>query len=283
MSVDGKLNKSGLNSWQLKMHEIIYEADTPMGKLFDVCLLWAIIASLLVVMLESVESIRVEYGSALRLTELFFTLLFTIEYVLRVISVEKPFKYMFSFMGLVDILSIMPTYLSFFVSGPQFLIVIRSVRLLRVFRIFKLARYISEAHILIQALKASKAKITVFLGAVLTLSVIMGTIMYIIESSESGFTSIPRSIYWAIVTLTTVGYGDIAPVTVLGQAVASFIMILGYSVIAVPTGIVSAELSRDFPKQITSQSCIHCSKEGHDVDAEYCKYCGETLNEQNER
>ena len=276
MSIKKKENKEGLSPLQLQIHDIIYEADTPMGKLFDVALLWAIIISIVAVMLESVGGINQVYGEILRITELFFTFLFTIEYILRILSIGKPLKYVLSFMGIVDILSILPTYMSLFVVGPQFLLVIRAIRLMRVFRILKLDRYIGEAHSLLDALKASKAKIVVFLGAVLTLCVIMGTLMFLIEGTGNGFTSIPRSIYWAIVTLTTVGYGDIAPSTVLGQTLASVIMIMGYSVIVVSTGIVSAELSKN--SIISTQSCNQCSKEGHDSNAKYCKYCGENLN-----
>ena len=276
MSIKKKENKEGLSPLKLQIHDIIYEADTPMGKLFDVALLWAIIISIVAVMLESVGGINQVYGEILRITELFFTFLFTIEYILRILSIGKPLKYVLSFMGIVDILSILPTYMSLFVVGPQFLLVIRAIRLMRVFRILKLARYIGEAHSLLDALKASKAKIVVFLGAVLTLCVIMGTLMFLIEGTGNGFTSIPRSIYWAIVTLTTVGYGDIAPSTVLGQTLASVIMIMGYSVIVVSTGIVSAELSKN--SIISTQSCNQCSKEGHDSNAKYCKYCGENLN-----
>ena len=276
MSIKKKENKEGLSPLQLQIHDIIYEADTPMGKLFDVALLWAIIISIVAVMLESVGGINQVYGEILRITELFFTFLFTIQYILRILSIGKPLKYVLSFMGIVDILSILPTYMSLFVVGQQFLLVIRAIRLMRVFRILKLARYIGEAHSLLDALKASKAKIVVFLGAVLTLCVIMGTLMFLIEGTGNGFTSIPRSIYWAIVTLTTVGYGDIAPSTVLGQTLASVIMIMGYSVIVVSTGIVSAELSKN--SIISTQSCNQCSKEGHDSNAKYCKYCGENLN-----
>ena len=276
MSIKKKENKEGLSPLQLQIHDIIYEADTPMGKLFDVALLWAIIISIVAVMLESVGGINQVYGEILRITELFFTFLFTIEYILRILSIGKPLKYVLSFMGIVDILSILPTYMSLFVVGPQFLLVIRAIRLMRVFRILKLARYIGEAHSLLDALKASKAKSVLFLGAVLTLCVIMGTLMFLIEGTGNGFTSIPRSIYWAIVTLTTVGYGDIAPSTVLGQTLASVIMIMGYSVIVVSTGIVSAELSKN--SIISTQSCNQCSKEGHDSNAKYCKYCGENLN-----
>ena len=268
---------SGLKSWQKKIHEIIYEADTFYGKAFDVALLISILLSILAVMLESVPSIHSDYGSELRYIEWGFTILFSIEYVLRIICIGKPFRYVLSFYGLVDLLSILPTYIGYFVSGYHSLSVIRSLRLLRVFRIFKLGRFLGEGNLIISALKASRAKIIVFLVAVLTISIIMGTLMYLIESPESGYTSIPRSIYWAIVTLTTVGYGDISPITPLGQGIASIIMIMGYAIIAVPTGIVSAEIAKQKPEPVVRNSCNNCSKEGHDEDADYCKYCGGKL------
>ena len=227
-----------LSNWQLKLHEIIYEADTKAGKWFDILLLIAILLSVATVMLESVNSIAEQYGEELRIIEWTFTVLFTLEYIARLISIGKPLKYIFSFYGIIDLISLIPTYLGIFISGSHTLAVIRTIRLMRVFRILKLAQFISEANILIKALKASRAKIVVFLFAVLSLTFILGTLMYLLESPESGFTSIPTSIYWAIVTLTTVGYGDIAPQTVLGQTLASLIMIIGYAIIAVPTGIV---------------------------------------------
>ncbi len=269
-----------MQPWQEKIHEVVYEADTPAGRLFDITLLWAILISILVVMLESVNSIKAVYGTELELLEWTFTILFSIEYILRIISIQKPFKYILSFYGIVDLLSILPTFLSLFIAGSHSLIVIRSLRLLRVFRILKLAHFIGEANSLLKALKASKAKIIVFLFTVLSLTFILGTAMYLIEGRipDSGFTSIPRSIYWAIVTLTTVGYGDIAPQTVLGQFIASLIMIIGYAVIAVPTGIVSAEIvKKDDSTKVSTQACRSCAKEGHDADATHCKYCGEIL------
>lgn len=264
-------------SFRFKLHEVIFEADTPAGKFFDVALLWAILISVAAVMLESVESINKVYGNELRWIEWTFTILFTIEYIARIVAVNKPLKYIFSFYGLIDFLSILPTYLGLFIVGTHSLTVIRSIRLLRVFRILKLARYMGEANVLIKALRASRAKITVFLFALLSLTIILGTVMYLIETPENGFTSIPRSIYWAIVTLTTVGYGDIAPKTVLGQALASMIMIIGYAIIAVPTGIVGAEMAKATGKSPNTQACMECSKEGHEEDADFCKYCGAKL------
>lgn len=266
-----------VSGWRLRMHEIIFESDTRAGKLFDVALLWAILFSVVAVMLESVKDIEALYGNVLRNVEWFFTILFTVEYIARIISVGRPLKYMTSFLGIIDLLAIIPTYLSLFVAGAQFFLVLRTIRLLRVFRIFKLARFLGEADVLRRALKASRFKITVFLGVVFSSVVIMGTAMYLIEGSENGFTSIPRSIYWAIVTLTTVGYGDIAPRTVLGQVLASVIMIMGYGIIAVPTGIVTVELSQA-GKPVTSQACPSCSLQGHDGDAVYCKHCGARLD-----
>jgi len=265
-------------SWKRKVHEIIFGADTPAGKLFDVILLWAILLSVVAVILETVDSIGEQYGSILNVLEWGFTILFSIEYVLRVLSVGKPTKYIFSFMGIVDLLSTIPTYISLFVAGPQYLLVIRTIRLLRIFRILKLTRYLSEANVLKTALRASAIKITVFIGGVIVLVLILGTLMYIIEGPEHGFTSIPTSMYWTIVTITTVGYGDITPSTTLGQSIASVIMLLGYGIIAVPTGIVTAEMTRTRkPAEISRQACPDCSKEGHDVDAKHCKYCGSTM------
>ena len=258
-----------------RLREIIFEADTISGKAFDIGLLLAIILSVIAVMLESVKAIELEYGDYLTIVEWVFTVVFTVEYILRIYITGKPLKYIFSFFGMVDLLSLIPTYLSIFFVGTHSLLIIRSIRLLRIFRILKLARFIGEASSLVNALKASRSKIIVFIFAVLCITMVMGTIMYMIEGGENGFTSIPRSIYWAIVTLTTVGYGDIAPQTVLGQALASVIMIFGYGIIAVPTGIVGAEIAYNKKNsEISTQTCPQCSAEGHDIDAVYCKFCG---------
>ena len=261
------------------LHEVIFEADTPVGKAFDVALLTAIVLSTLAVMLESVKSIRADYAVTLRFIEWLFTILFTIEYVLRLICVRRPVRYAVSFFGIVDLLAIVPTYVSLFAPGAQSLLVIRALRLLRAFRIFKLARFLNEGQVLSRALWASRHKIAVFLGTVLTIVMIVGATMYLVEGEASGFTSIPRSMYWAIVTLTTVGYGDVSPQTPLGQALASVVMILGYGIIAVPTGIVTVELSRAArdATRVSTAACRHCSAEGHDHDASYCKYCGAKL------
>jgi len=254
-----------------KVFTIIFGTSTPMGKLFDVVLLWAIVISVILVMLESVVEIKIEYGRVLYIAELFFTTLFTVEYALRLWSIERPMRYAKSFFGLVDLLSILPTYLGLIFGGAHSLMVIRSLRLLRIFRILKLARYVTEAGVLGRALMASRQKISVFLLGVLSVTVVFGTLMYMVETPEAGFTSIPRSIYWAIVTLTTVGYGDIAPQSVLGQTLASFIMILGYGIIAVPTGIVGAELAKDMDP---GMECMTCHATGHLPDANYCRRCG---------
>ncbi len=271
-------NKSGINNgWRSIIHEVIFEADTRVGKLFDIVLIISILLSVIVVMLDSIAAINKEYGNFLYILEWVFTVLFTIEYILRIISVGKPLKYAKSFFGVVDLLAILPTYFSLLFPGSQYFLVIRVLRLLRIFRVLKLVQYTVEARSLRQALKASKRKIIVFVFTVLILVVIFGALMYVIEGEENGFTSIPRSIYWAIVTLTTVGYGDISPTTPLGQILAAIIMILGYGIIAVPTGIVTAEMAFAAGKNISTQACPDCSAEGHDSDAKYCKYCGVKL------
>ena len=260
-----------------RLHEIIFEADTPAGRWFDLALLAAIILSVIVILLESVAGIRASHGPALRTAEWIFTGLFTAEYVVRLLTVGKPLRYARSFYGIVDLLAILPTYLSLFVTGTQSMLVIRAVRLLRVFRVLKLAHFVGEAQTLATAMKASLRKITVFLGTVLTMVLIVGAMMYLIEGEENGFSSIPQSIYWAIVTMTTVGYGDLAPQTLLGKLLASAVMIMGYGIIAVPTGIVTVELAGARRMTISTQSCPQCSSEGHDPDAAYCKNCGAKL------
>ncbi len=259
-----------------KLYEIIFEADTPAGKWFDIVLLWAIILSVLVVFLESISELRIQYGDIFYYLEWFFTIVFTLEYFLRIVSIKKASSYIFSFYGVIDLLAIMPTYLSLIIVGSQYFLVIRILRLLRVFRIFKLTHMVRQATILRRALIASRGKIAVFLFAVLTLVVIVGAVMYVVEGPENGFTSIPFSMYWAIVTMTTVGYGDISPQTTLGQIFASIVMIMGYAIIAVPTGIVSVEMA-DATRKSSTQVCENCLKEGHDIDADYCKYCGSSI------
>lgn len=265
-------------SWKDALHEVIYEADTPAGKLFDIVLLIAILASVASVMLESVPFIDEKYNRELNYIEWVITLLFSAEYILRIISIKQPLKYIFSFYGIVDFLSTIPKYLSLFFVGTHHLAALRALRLLRIFRILKLARFVGESNNLIRALRASRAKIGVFLFFVVILCTILGTVMYLVEGGENGFTSIPRSIYWAIVTLTTVGYGDISPHTPLGQFIASVVMILGYAIIAIPTGIVSSEMTKLNEVNLNTQSCPNCSYEGHDDNATFCYHCGNKLN-----
>jgi voltage-gated potassium channel len=264
--------------WRARLHEIVFEADTPAGRFFDFTLIWLILLSCATVILESVRHIREQFGEPLYALEWLFTLLFTVEYLLRLMSVRQPLRYATSFFGIVDLLAIIPTYLSIFVPGSHYLLVIRILRLLRVFRLLKLSEYITEADTLRRALRASRRKISVFLSTVVLLVVIIGALMYVVEGEENGFTSIPISIYWAVVTMTTVGYGDLSPRTPFGQMIASIVMIIGYGIIAVPTGIVSVELAQAVRQQtITRQSCPACSAEGHDPDARCCKYCGANL------
>jgi voltage-gated potassium channel len=264
--------------WRAQLHEIVFEADTPAGRFFDFALIWLILLSCATVILESVRRVREQYGEPLYALEWLFTLLFTVEYLLRLMSVRRPLRYATSFFGVVDLLAIIPTYLSIFVPGSHYLLVIRILRLFRIFRLLKLSEYIMEADTLRRALRASRRKISVFLSAVVLLVVIIGALMYVIEGEENGFTNIPVSIYWAIVTMTTVGYGDLSPRTPFGQMIASIVMIIGYGIIAVPTGIVSVELAQAARQQtVTRQSCPACAAEGHDPDALCCKYCGANL------
>jgi len=261
------------------LSEIIFGVDSKWGRRFDIVLIAVICASVVAVMLESVAAVRIRFGGALYAAEWGFTVLFTIEYVLRLYCARSAARYAVSFFGVVDLLAVIPTYLSVLIPGAQFLLVIRLLRILRVFRVLKLAKYLTEAHLLTEALKASRRKITIFVFAVLTLVTILGSLMYLIEGAENGFTSIPRGIYWAIVTLTTVGYGDISPQTPLGQALAAVVMIMGYGIIAVPTGIVTAELAR-VGAEVRSHLCGGCGAESHRPDADYCWRCGERFGEE---
>ena len=257
---------------------MIFEAETPLGRGFDILLLWMILLSVIAVMLETVGSVRASHGELLRALEWGFTIAFTVEYVARLACVKRPHLYATSFFGVVDLLAIVPTYLSLLIPGSQSLLVIRALRLMRLFRILKLARFVSEGNELWLALRGSRRKIIVFLGWILGLVTILGSIMYLVEGPSSGFTSVPRGVYWAIVTLTTVGYGDITPQTTLGQMISAFVMILGYCIIAVPTGIVSAEMAKEASASTTA-ACPACSREGHDPGAAYCKFCGHALRE----
>ena len=259
------------------MYEVIFEADTKAGKFFDIALIVCIAISVVAVMLNSVGSIRENFGPALNIVEWVITILFTIEYVFRLICVGDPLRYTRSFYGIIDLIAILPTYLALVIPGAQGLLVIRVLRVLRIFRVLKLTEYIGEAKLLGKALRNSARKIVVFLLTVLTLVTVLGSVMYLIEGGEGGFSSIPQSVYWAIVTLTTVGYGDIAPKTPAGQGLASIVMILGYSIIAIPTGIVTVEMHQAFKQKVTTQACPQCLAQGHDPDATHCKFCGSKL------
>ena len=265
------------NNLKNKLYEIIFEADTPAGKYFDVTLIIVIILSIIVVMLESVSSLRAQYGREFYIAEWFFTILFTIEYIIRLYCVPRPVKYAKSFFGIVDLLSFLPTYIDLLIPGTHLFLVVRVLRLLRIFRVLKLVQYIGEAEVLFQAIKSSRRKIFIFMFTVLTLVIILGSIMYVVEGEQNGFSSIPTSIYWAIVTITTVGYGDIIPTTPIGQLIATFIMFLGFSIIAVPTGIITVEMNELFKNKTTTKICEKCFEGGHDNDAKHCKYCGEKI------
>jgi len=261
-----------------RIHVIIEGTDTRLGKLFDIVLLIAILTSVAVVMLDSVLYMRLQYGTLFFYAEWFFTILFTIEYLLRLFSAPNRFRYAFSFFGIVDLLSVLPSYLSLLFVGMQYLLVIRILRILRVFRVLKLKAYMQQAGFLASALKTSQQKITVFFLSLVLLVTIFGSVVYVVEGPENGFTSIPLSIYWAVVTVTTTGYGDMSPKTPIGQAIASMVMITGYAIIAVPTGIFTAELARNMRPQLNPITCPNCGKFGHAVGAEYCDRCGHALH-----
>lgn len=262
-------------AWRSRLHVIIFGHDTPAGKAFDVALIVVILLSVVAVMLDSVSTIGRDYADALHAVEWVFTALFTVEYATRLVCATRPLAYARSFFGLVDLASVLPTYLSLILPGTQYFLVIRMLRVLRVFRVLKLAEYVGEADVLMIAIRNSRRKLTIFIAAVLVLAVILGAAMYLVEGRTHGFTSIPLSIYWTIVTITTVGYGDIAPETPLGQTLASVIMLLGYAIVAVPTGIVTVELTRG--QQRSKRACSGCAAAQHDADAVFCKRCGERL------
>lgn len=267
-----------VKGWRERLHQVIFESDTNAGKAFDVALLACILLSILVVILDSVNSLHQRHGLFFYKVEWFFTIVFTIEYVLRLVSIKRPIGYALSVLGLIDLLAIIPMYLSLLFVGTQSLLVFRILRLLRIFRIFKLTHFLSEMSFLSAALKSSAKKISIFMLFVLALVIILGSIMYLVENGQNGFKSIPDSIYWAIVTITTVGYGDISPVTPMGKFIASIIMLLGYGIIAVPTGIITSDMALTArEKRHTGQTCPGCGKEGHDPNAAFCKFCGEKL------
>ncbi|HPE34359.1 MAG TPA: ion transporter [Bacteroidales bacterium] len=265
-------------NWRDRWYHIVFYADSRQGRLFDLVLLVLITVSVFVVMLDSVKSLHDNYKEIFLFLEWLFTVVFTFEYIFRIIISRKPAKYIFSFYGIIDLISIVPTYFSLVLTGGQYLLTIRILRMLRIFRILKLTRFMSASEILVTSIRHSSYKIIVFFEVLITTVIIMGSVMYIIEGPENGFTSIPTSIYWAVITLTTVGFGDITPVTALGQFVAAFIMILGYSIIAVPTGIITAEITKAGRKRDKSKVCSVCKTKNHDADAKYCKYCGEPLD-----
>jgi voltage-gated potassium channel len=265
-----------------RLYSIVFEADTPAGRGFDLFLIGAILVSILVVMLESVETIKARHGTVIDVIEWAFTIFFTIEYLARLYSLRHPARYATSFFGIIDLLSILPTYLALLIPEAHALLDVRILRLLRIFRILKLTMYVAEYQLLADALRASRRKILVFLSVVLMVVILMGTVMYVVEGPESGFSSIPRSIYWAIVTLTTVGYGDMTPKTDAGRVIASLMMLLGWGTLAVPTGIVTAEMtsqhmSRWPGKYTRTRTCPNCVSEGHETDAAFCKDCGAPL------
>lgn len=278
-NLDKKKLDNDLSPRQQKIHEIIFEADTKAGKLFDIILLVFIVVSVAITMLDSLTIHSKRINNWLYILEWVVTIGFTIEYALRIYCVNKPFKYIFSFFGIIDLLSLIPTYLSVVFAESHYLTVIRILRLLRIFRIFKLAPYIKESNLLLISLRNSRRKISIFFFFMILLTTILGSAMYVLEYGvNEKFSSIPESIYWAIVTITTVGYGDISPVTPMGKFLASFMMILGYAIIAVPTGIITANIAKEYKvENLTTQSCPHCLREGHDIDAKHCKYCGGRL------
>lgn len=267
---------------RLKLRHIIFGTNSPAGLLFDQFLMVAILASVVAVMLDSVQSIHVNHAEWLYVAEWGFTILFTAEYLIRLWVSDRPSRYAGSFYGIVDLLSVLPTYLSLFLPGANYLLTIRILRVLRIFRVMKLLSFMSEASFLAKALMRARRKVAVFLFTVIVVMISFGSIMYVIEGPESGFTSIPRSIYWAIVTVTTVGYGDITPLTTIGQAIASLAMITGYAIIAVPTGIVTAEITSAMNRDRYARECANCHLHEHEVDAQYCKRCGEALPEEEE-
>jgi voltage-gated potassium channel len=267
-------------NWKEKTYRIIFESDTFYGKLFDMILLVLILLSITVVMLESISLVRSRYYGIIYNTEWSFTIIFTIEYILRIISSPNPRKYILSFLGIVDFLAILPTYLGLILPGVQPLIVIRAIRLLRIYRIFKLYHFLREGNLLLLALRRSLPKILIFMLFILITVILLGSIIYVVESGQNGFDSIPLSIYWAIITITTVGYGDIVPMTDVGKFIAAFIMLLGYSIIAIPTGIVSVEIARTFSrKQDIQRICNLCNETNHDPDSNFCRICGNRLME----
>ena len=265
-----------MSTFREKIKIIIFGTDTKAGKLFDVVLIITIVLSIITVMLDSVVEYNQQYGHILRIAEWIFTIMFTMEYILRIYSIRRSFSYIFSFFGIIDFLAILPTYLSLFMPGTEVFAIIRVLRVLRIFRVLKLVQFMGEADMLMTAMIASRRKVFIWLFLVMNIVIILGSVMHLVEGGNTGFNSIPRSIYWAVVTLTTVGYGDVVPQTSLGQGIASFIMVLGYSIIAVPTGIVTSEITFA-AKSAKERRCVVCGKEGLVADAKFCRNCASKL------
>ncbi|MBV8157170.1 MAG: ion transporter [Dyella sp.] len=278
LSSDGTLVAAAQSGWRARWFRIIFDHDTAAGRLFDLVLMVAILSSIAVAVLDTVEDLHARMGRVFMVLEWFFTIAFTVEYVARLLVVSHPRRYAFSFYGIVDLVAVLPTYLTLLAAGGPHLMVVRALRILRVFRVLKLTRYVGEADMLWATFLRARPKIFVFFSTILTLVLIFGALMYLIEGPENGYTSIPRSMYWAVVTMTTVGFGDITPHTALGQMVTSVIMLLGYSIIAVPTGIFAAELATGFRQAGQRQACAHCQLQGHQADARYCRGCGAPLH-----
>ncbi len=257
-----------------KLHEIIFGTETPAGKRFDELLIIAILLSVAALIMESVKMVDRRYHDYLVMAEWTFTILFTIEYIVRIYISPNRWKYISSFYGVIDLIAVLPSYLGLFITGANYLLVVRLLRVLRVFRVLKLVRYLSEANVLMRSIMSSRRKIFIFFIAVLVLATVFGSLMYVVEGPEHGFTSIPKSIYWTIVTITTVGYGDIVPQTIFGQIIATLAMLTGYSIIAVPTGILTAELTQEISRERQFRRCGACDRHGHDADASFCKFCG---------
>jgi voltage-gated potassium channel len=261
--------------WRHRLHDAFFEHETPSGKTVDIFLLLMIFLSITVVMLDSVSRLHQQYGLVFHRLEWFFTILFTLEYVLRISLSPHPAKFVFSFLGLVDLIAILPTYISLFMAGFQSLLIMRALRLLRIFRIFRLSHFLTDLQFLSRAMRASFRKISIFLLFALVIVIIMGSVMYIVEDPKNGFTSIPQCIYWAVSTITTVGYGDVVPITPMGKVIANIVMLIGFAIIAVPTGIITTEMSMAIKTKEQGRSqCKSCNKSGHDLDASYCKHCG---------
>lgn len=266
-------------STRQRLYQVIFGTDTKAGQYFDIALIITILCSELILIISSIKSYEVQYSRLLFMLEWGFTLLFTVEYIVRLYCSPRPMAYARSFYGIIDLIAVLPSYISFLFPGTQYLLIVRMLRVMRIFRILKLARFLKDSNILLRSLLMAQGKILVFFSTVAILVTVLGSLLFVIEGPNNGFTSIPASIYWAIVTITTVGYGDIVPQTDLGKALAAFTMLLGYSILAVPTGIITAELSREMKTQRELVRCPNCSASGHETDASYCRKCGAALPE----